>query len=94
MTHDAELSDTSERAISRMLLEFGEKLKAGDVSDLWVPTHMAIDGELDDTLAWLLLDKVRGQRREGCEARATWRGLRDERGWRAWRGACGVMSGG
>ena len=64
MTHfERESGDSSERGISRMLQQFGQKVKAGDVSGLWVPTHMAIDGELDDTLAWLLLDKVRPLRR-------------------------------
>jgi len=50
--------DASESATTSMLVDFGRRLREGDVHDLWLPTHLVHDGELDDTLAWLLLDKV------------------------------------
>ena len=34
------------------------KLRANDLTDIWIPTHMIHDAETDDMLAWLLLTHV------------------------------------
>lgn len=41
-----------------VLKEFKVRLERADFADMWVPTHHLHDGEIDDTMAWLLLEFV------------------------------------
>jgi len=53
-------ADGSDSKIAAVIEEFGEKMKRKTpLKDMWVPDGMVLDGETDDTLAWLLLECVR-----------------------------------
>jgi len=58
MTNAGAVVEMSEGETIAMLLDFGARLRARTFDGLWVPTCMVQDGELDDCLAWLLLDKI------------------------------------
>jgi len=51
-------STSSDSKIAAVIDEFGKRLKRKDVKGMWVPEYMVFDGEVDDTLAWLLLTYV------------------------------------
>jgi len=53
----------SEQEIVDVLDGVVTKLCAEDFTQLWVPTHMMNDAEVDDNLAWLLLEHVHRLRR-------------------------------
>jgi hypothetical protein len=38
--------------------KFKDKLVNKDVKDMWIPTHLIHDGEIDDALTWLVLEYV------------------------------------
>jgi len=38
--------------------KFKDKLVKKDLEDLWIPTHLIHDGEIDDALTWLVLEYV------------------------------------
>jgi len=65
MQHPAPPADSSEAAIVAALGRLQrsmERAAAGDASELaalWLPTHLLQDAESDDTLSWLLLERVR-----------------------------------
>jgi len=48
----------AELEIARVVNEFKCKLDAGDLSGLWLPTHLVMDCESDDSLCWLLLEHM------------------------------------
>jgi len=61
MLHAAPPADMSEGAIVFTLSSLKEVLDGPTFSGdgLWIPTHLCHDGESDDTLSWLLLERVR-----------------------------------
>ena len=48
----------AESEIARKLTEVVTKVNKGDLSGLWVPTHIVHDSESDDLLCWLLLEHI------------------------------------
>ena len=65
MQNPAPPADSSEAALVAALGRLQrsmERAAAGDASELaalWLPTHLLHDAESDDTLSWLLLERVR-----------------------------------
>ena len=60
MKHATPHPDQSEATIVSTLDELKLKLDAGGANHFsWVPTHLQHDAESDDTLSWLLLERVR-----------------------------------
>ena len=53
------------------LKEVVGKLRANDLTDIWIPTHMIHDAETDDMLAWLLLTHVHRLRDASSSPQAT-----------------------
>jgi len=47
-----------EAMIVDVIDRFREKLKEGDVDDLWIPTHFIMDAESDDFMAWAIIEHV------------------------------------
>ena len=64
MLHPQPPADMSEAALVAALGDMRRRLDAAAAGDaaalasLWVPTHLQHDGESDDTLSWLLLERV------------------------------------
>lgn len=50
--------EASEAKTLQRLREFGTRLVEKDFGDLWIPTHLHIDGELDDSMTWMVLRYV------------------------------------
>ena len=48
----------AESEIARKITEVVTKVNKGDLSGLWVPTHIVHDSESDDLLCWLLLEHI------------------------------------
>jgi hypothetical protein len=53
-----EPTEASERNVIDVVEQFENRLKQGDLSGLWIPTHFAHDAESDDCLSWLLLEYI------------------------------------
>ena len=84
MQNEAQPEDVSERVLVAALKRMKAALdNPAQLDGLWLPTHLQHDCELDDTLSWLLLERVRqlrggeGPRRCSCSCRrtrgSTWR---------------------
>uniref|UniRef100_A0A7S0EPC2 Uncharacterized protein n=1 Tax=Phaeocystis antarctica TaxID=33657 RepID=A0A7S0EPC2_9EUKA len=50
--------DLPESEIADKITAVVTKVNAGDLSGLWVPTHIVHDSESDDLLCWLLLEQI------------------------------------
>jgi len=50
--------EASEEAVMDAVDRLGDKMKRKDMTELWVPTHLVHDGEADDALAWLLIERL------------------------------------
>merc|ERR1712196_392529 len=50
-----------EEAIAARITDLATKLAKGDYTNLWVPTHLVHDSEMDDLLCWVLLKYVHKQ---------------------------------
>ena len=67
MQNEAQPEDVSEVALVSALERMKSALdEPSELRSLWVPTHLAHDCETDDTLSWLLLERVRLLRGEGA----------------------------
>jgi len=54
--------EASEEAAISAVSELQKYLDQGQVDRLWIPTHLAHDAEADDSLVWLLLERVHRMR--------------------------------
>ena len=60
MQNEAQPEDVSERVLVAALKRMKAALdNPAQLDGLWLPTHLQHDCELDDTLSWLLLERVR-----------------------------------
>jgi hypothetical protein len=50
--------EASEEAVMDAVNRLRDKMKRNDLTDLWIPTHLVHDGESDDALTWLLLQRL------------------------------------
>jgi len=59
--HDVQQQDPSkltEFEIAEKISTVADKVNKGNLSGLWVPTHLVHDSETDDLLGWLLLEHI------------------------------------
>jgi len=50
--------EASEHEAIKAILKFKEHLDSKNFGNLWVPTHLVHDAESDDSLSWLLLERM------------------------------------
>ena len=61
MVHEAPPTEYDEATTVATLQEFAKRLAEGSVHGLkWIPTHLHIDGELDDSMSWMVLARRPG----------------------------------
>lgn len=52
----------SEEKIAETVWNFASKLKNDNLSSLWIPTHIVVDCESDDTMVWLMMEYIHRKR--------------------------------
>jgi len=51
-------SQTNETCVVDLLGAFSERMASKSFEGLWIPTHFAMDAEMDDCMCWVLLEHI------------------------------------
>ncbi len=66
MVHEAPPTEYDEATTVATLQQFGSCLASGNFEGLkWIPTHLHIDGELDDSMCWMVMRRIHDVLGEG-----------------------------